>query len=114
MFEREKEDSAFYESFIEILNILICEALPYENSVRRSLGQDELLSAPEVECMEDGVDMCEKICNVALPYGVASYFSSDDGEVYNSTVYRERFLGALRSAAKAVAGEVEDAYVEGI
>lgn len=114
MFEREGEDRAFFENFIGILNSLICEALPYENSVRRSLGEDELLLPPEVSDINDAVDMCEEICGIALPYGVASYFFRDDGEMYNSEVYRNRFANALHEVAKVSLGEVEDIYGEEI
>ena len=114
MFERESEDSAFYENFIGILNALICEALPYENSVRRSKGEEELLLPPEVESINDSVNMCDEICSIALPYGVASYFCRDDSELYDSETYRNRFINALHDAAKVSFGEVEDIYGEGI
>lgn len=110
MFEREGEDSAFYDKFIDILNALICEALPYENSVRAGSGKSELAVAPEVGGFNDEVDMCADICGIALPYGVAAYFSQDDGEVYNASMYRERFINALNEAARYRTGEVIDVY----
>ncbi|MBQ8004449.1 MAG: hypothetical protein IJ299_05085 [Oscillospiraceae bacterium] len=110
MFENEGEDKVFYEKFIEILNLLICEALPYENSCRASRGEEELVSAPTVETMEDEVKISHDICSVALPYGVAAYFSSDDGESYNAAMYRERYINALGEAAKHRIGDVVDVY----
>ncbi|MBQ7119619.1 MAG: hypothetical protein IJO09_05345 [Oscillospiraceae bacterium] len=114
MFEEAGEDSSFYENFVGILNPLICEALPYENSVRRSEGRKELVTPPEVKLMNDMVDMCGEICNIALPYGVAACFCRDDGELYDSETYRNRFIDALHTAAKVSFSEIEDIYGEGV
>lgn len=110
MFEREGEDKVFYDNFIGILNALVCEALPYENSVREYEGRAKLSAAPEVLKMDDEVDMCRDICSIALPYGVASYYSQDDGEAYNAAMYRERFVSALCEAAKCNFREITDVY----
>ena len=64
--------------------------------------------------MKDTVDMCEEICGVALPYGVAACFSEDDGESYDASMYRERFIKALQDTAKATFCDIEDFYGEGI
>lgn len=110
MFEREGEDKSFLNNFVGILNALICEALPYENAHRAGLGKAELTAAPQVADMEDTVDMCEEICAVALPYGVAAYFSQDDGESGNAAMFRERFIYALQDAVKYRFSEIEDIY----
>lgn len=110
MFENEGDDKMFYDKFTEILNILICEALPYENSGRASRGEEELAFPPGVESMEDEVDMSYAICGVALPYGVASYFCKDDGELYDAEKYRERYVNALKEAAKHRAVDIIDVY----
>ncbi|MBQ8004200.1 MAG: hypothetical protein IJ299_03820 [Oscillospiraceae bacterium] len=110
MFEREGDDKAFTDKFTGILNALLCEALPYENSVRAASGKEELRLAPQVSDVEDEVDMCDEICGVALPYGVASYFFQDDGESYNAAMYRERFINALSEAAKYRVGDITDVY----
>ncbi len=110
MFENEGEDKMFYDKFTEILNLLICEALPYENSARASYGEAELGAPPTVESMEDEVDMSYDICGIALPYGIASHFSRDDGELYNAEMYREKYTTALHKAAKYRAADIIDVY----
>lgn len=110
IFENEGEDKMFYDKFTEILNLLICEALPYENSRRASMGEKELEAPPAVESMEDEVDMSYAICGVALPYGVASYFCMDDGELYNAEMYREKYTSALRESAKSRMVDIIDVY----
>jgi len=110
MFERESEDKSFFDNFTGVLNAVICEALPYENSYRASVGRPELDSPPQIKDMEETVDMCAAICNIALPYGVASYFYQDDGENYNSAAFRERFIYALQDAAKYRVTDIKDVY----
>ena len=110
MFEREGEDKSFAENFIGVLNALICEALPYENAHRASRGIKELGAAPQIRSTDEEVDMCEGICAIALPYGVASYFDQDDGEGYKSAAYRERFISALNEAARYSFSDITDVY----
>lgn len=110
MFEREGEDRAFTEKFPELLSALLAECLPYENSVRESEGKTRLMSAPVVTEMTDEVDMCDAICAIALPYGVAAYFFRDDGENYDALMYRERFVSALHEASRCCFRNIEDVY----
>lgn len=110
MFEREGEDKIFLEKYPELLNLLICEAFPYENANRISKGKTELTHAPEIRDGDDEVDMCDEICNTALPYGLAAYFYQDDGEVYKSAMYRERFVDALSEASRCCFSAIEDIY----
>lgn len=110
MFEEEGDDGAFYDMFPHVLNMLLCEALPYENSVRESRGERKIERMQQISSMDDKVDMCDEICHIALPYGVASYFSKDDGEASDAFMYRERFISALNEAAKYRFCEVIDVY----
>ena len=110
MFENEGEDKMFYDKFTEILNLLICEALPYENSCRASRGEKELREPPSVKSMEDEVDMSYAICGIALPYGIAAHFCRDDGEMYNAEVYMDKYTAALHEAAKYREVDVIDVY----
>ncbi len=110
LFEKAGEDKAFSEMFPRILNVVLAEAYPYENSVRRSLGQKILEKIPTAEGLDDNVDMCDMICRSALPYGVASFFCQDDGDTYLALMYRERFIDALYDAARCNVCDIEDVY----
>ncbi len=110
MFERVGEDRSFKENFCPVLSSLLAECLPYENSCRAVSGKEELKSAPVISDMDEDVDFCEEIVSVALPYGVAAYFSEDDGNGYNAQMYRERFVDALNSVAKCRVIEISDVY----
>ncbi len=110
MFELPGQDKAFETMFPELLNSLLVEALPYENSSRKSRGLKTIETAPVIATLEDDVDYSDEICRVALPYGVAAYFSQDDGEGHNALMYRERFVDALSDAAKCNFESIEDVY----
>ena len=110
MFENEGEDRAFEKKFTPLLGILCEECLPYENSVREALGKETLPSAPKVASGEEEIPFCDALCRVALPYGLASLFWQDDGEVYNSALYRERYIAAIADAAKINFRDIADVY----
>lgn len=110
MFENEGEDRAFEKKFPQLLGVLCEESLPYENSVREALGKEKLPAAPQISAGEDEIPFCDAICRLALPYGLASLFWQDDGESYNSALYRERYVAALSEAAKASFCDIADVY----
>ncbi len=110
MFESEGEDKAFRDNFCSILSAVAAESLPYENSIRRAEGREEIKTAPVILDMEDELPMSDEICSVALPFGVAAYFYQDDGENYNSSIYRERFVNALYEAKKCFFADINDVY----
>ena len=112
MFESEVEnvDKAFRNNFCNILSAVAAESLPYENSIRRAEGREEMKIAPVISEMEEELPMSDEICSVALPFGVAAYFYQDDGENYNSSIYRERFVNALYEAKKCFFTDVNDVY----
>ena len=110
MFEGEGEDKSFKNNFCAILSAVVAESLPYENSIRRAEGREEMKTAPVVSDMEDELPLSDEICAVALPFGVAAYFYQDDGENYNSSIYRERFVNALYEAKKCIFTGITDVY----
>ena len=110
MFEGEGEDKSFKNNFCAILSAVVAESLPYENSIRRAEGREEMKTAPVVSDMEDELPLSDEICAVALPFGVAAYFYQDDGENYNSSIYRERFVTALHEAKKCFVTDITDIY----
>ncbi len=110
LFEREGEDKSFRDNFCALLTSVAAESLPYENSIRESKGEEKLSEAPIISDMEEELPMSGELCMVAIPYGVAAYFSENDGENYNSAVYRERFVNALFDAKKCVFTDIVDVY----
>lgn len=95
-----------------MLNVLLEEALPYENVLRRFEGKDELAAAPKVteETMDQPIDYHEVLLRVALPYGLAADFYRDDENYAVMDDFRGRFGAALTDSIKAAAEPVEDLY----
>lgn len=93
---------ADFDSFAPlVLNTLLCEALPYENAIRRAAGREELRELPEIEQITDArIDMDDRITRAALPYGLASVLLADDeARKAESVMKRNQFIAALEDAA---------------
>ena len=110
LFEAPNEDRAFKQNTPKLLNVLMAEALPYENTIRANNGENELLTSPTVKTLEDDVPFSNSVCRVALPYGLCSYFCSDDGDSYKSQDFRLRFVDALNELSKVVTTDITDEY----
>ena len=110
LFERPGDDVAFDAFFIPTLNLLLVEALAYENAHRLAGGQSPLELAPQISGMDDEVPYCQALCSIALPYGVASAFFQDELDNYKAQDYRARYIIALREASKCVPTVVADVY----
>lgn len=110
MFEREGEDKAFRDNFTALLTSVAAECLPCENSIRKSEGREALPESPTISDMEQALPFADELCAVAIPYGIASYFSQDDGEEGRAQMYRERFYVALVNAKKCFFEDITDVY----
>ncbi len=92
------------------LNLLLQEALPYENQRRRGLGEAKLVVAPVITAWEQEVPYGADLVGVALPYGLASLLFQDDDNDYRALMYRNLYLSALDDAAPYCPQEVVDVY----
>lgn len=95
-----------------MLNVLLEEALPYENALRRFEGKAELSAAPKVtsETMDQEIDYHEVLLRIALPYGLAADFYRDDENYAVMDDFRGRFVTALNDSIRTAAEPVEDLY----
>ena len=92
------------------VNLLLAEALPYENSIRHAQREEELASAPQLTSMTDEIPYHDAIVRVALPYGLASYLFQDDENDYRSQVYRNQYIAALQDAMQLQEEDIVDVY----
>ena len=102
-------DRDFSAHALELINALIAEAIPYQNSRNRALGREPIASAP-LRSLEDSIALDAPICEVALPFGLAAYFFQDEVEPYQAELYRSRFQQALANARMAAELPLEDRY----
>lgn len=107
----EAEDSQQFS--LDFLNMLLIEALPYENSIRRFEGQEELKTAPQLTSLSEDVPYHDSIAGLALPYGLASPLFEEDLDNYRGQMYRNRYIQALYDAQKFGLTNVEDVYDAG-
>lgn len=92
------------------VNILLQEALPYENSILVYEDKVELAEAPVVQNMSDRLSYHDSIVRSAFPYGLASWLFQDDENDYRTEKYRNMYIAALNEAAKMTEEAVVDGY----
>lgn len=111
-FLSEKPQQNDLRSFIiPWVNLLLTEALPYENSVRLKLGrQPKLESAPILSDWQEEIPYCDDICRIAFPYGLASFIFQDDDNEYRTERYRNLYIAALQDAMKIQEEPIADLY----
>lgn len=104
IFEAPGNDEDFDAYSPAILDALLLEALPYENQIRENAGRERLEIAPEIAAIDSTpLDWDDRICRVALPYGLASVLLSDDqSTMAQSVMLRNEFLAQLEQIAPAV------------
>ena len=110
LYERDNEDIDSKEFSIGFLNILLQEALPYENSIRLWSDQEELATAPMLESLADTIPYSDEITRAALPYGVASWFFQEAMDTFQAENYRNKFIAALSDAKKCKITNIIDVY----
>ena len=98
---------------VDFLNVLLIEALPYENSIRRYEGKEELAEAPQIMSLDEDIPYHAAITGLAFPYGLASPLFEEDLDNYRGQMYRNRYIQALYDAQKFALEAVEDVYDAG-
>lgn len=112
LFEKPWMDKFFYNSAVNLINVLIAEAMPYQNNRERSTGREET-NLFQIESLQDEIPMDDPIVKIALPYGLASYFYQDEEDNFRAQDYRGRFIAALEDAKLCEMIDITDNYGEG-
>lgn len=110
LYERDDEDKDSKEFAVGFINILLQEALPYENSMRRHNEKIELANAQIIQKLEDAIDYDDSITRTALPYGLAAWYFQESMNNFQAENYRAKYIGALNDAKKFTLGSIEDVY----
>ena len=110
LYEKPGQDAEGQGFYLGFLNLLLAEALPFENSIRMQKGLPPLSAAPVLSAETDEVGYDDAITRVTLPYGLASWFFQDIADNIQAENYRAKYIGALRDAAKARFVLISDAY----
>lgn len=109
LFENPFEDKFFSDSAVRLINLLILEALPTQNSRERVRGEAET-GAFFIESLDDVIKLDSEIVKLALPYGLASFFHQDEENQHLAQEYRSRFIVALEELKKIGFSDITDEY----
>ena len=110
LYEKDNEDADSKSFAVGFLNVLLQEALPCENSVRRQEGREPLGRAPYLTRLEEEIEYCDQITRAALPYGLASFYFQEALDNFQAENYRSKYLAGLSDARKHISGEIQDVY----
>ncbi len=109
LMEKPGEDKAFFTHASELINALIAECIPVQNSRNRARGEKELKSLSISE-LTDEVKLDEIFTEVAIPQGLASIFYQDELDFERANIYRTRFENTLAQAKNYFCEDIGDAY----
>lgn len=97
-----------------LLNSILDRAFPYSDNYREALeaagGKRPI--CPKITAMEDEIELDERVCTGALPYGLAGLLLLEEDPSRADFLW-QTFLEQLelcRQSLPAVIGEVEDLY----
>lgn len=110
LYEQPGEDADSEKYYLGFLNLLLQEALPYENSIRQSENAALLVAAPIVADGETEIPYHDALTRIALPYGLASWFFQDLADNFQAENYRGKYLLALKDARKCAFTPIVDVY----
>lgn len=110
LYERDNEDSDSKVFALQFLNVLLEDALPVENSIRRYEAEAELDSAPLLTSLSETVPYHDSITRNALPYGIAAFFFEEAPDNYRGNQYRGLYERGLSKASKYNMVPIADAY----
>ena len=104
IFEQYGGDTDFDKYSPMLLEQLLVEAMPYENTIRRQAGKPLIEHVPELSAIDDTeIDWDDRITRDALPSGLASRLMLDSPDKKAEMVIEyNRFVGALEDAAPAI------------
>ena len=98
------QDTKEYEyRALSILNVLVPELYPYSDTYE-ARDDGKRSSPPELESLEQPIDLDDSICRSVLPYGLAAHLLLGENDVMAS-FFNQRYaenLHGLRSRATAV------------
>ena len=100
LYEQDGEDTESKRFALPFLNILLQEALPTENSIRKFKGREILKAAPLITALTAEIPYDDEITRVALPYGLAAQYYQEAPDNFQAENYRSKYLAALQDAAK--------------
>lgn len=104
------DEGEYREHILPWVNLLLLEALPYENAYRKARGLELLGEAPYLADFSALLPYCQEITGIALPYALAGLMFQEDDQDKRAERYRAMYISALSEAACAWEEKISDAY----
>ncbi len=110
MNDQKSNSSGYSEYFLPILNTVLSECLPHENTLRYRDGMEELSQAPYIESMSKEIPYHEEMVRNILPYGIGMFLFLGDDENVKATFFSSKYEENKTRYTAAIYVETEDAY----
>lgn len=107
LMESPREDRAFYENALSLINSGIVELWSVQNSRNRAEGKDEVQA--KITSLEEEIPLDAELCAI-LPIYLAAQFYRDDLDDKSADIFYERFLRAKDELKKLSFTDVTDIY----
>lgn len=91
-------------------NVLLADALNYENIYRRKNKMEQLVKPEKVANEDDEIPYNETLVATAFPYGMARFIFRENDDISGSHEFYQLYLNALTEATPLEIIEVEDVY----
>lgn len=108
MFEEDCE--AYAAELVALINILLAEVSPTNNSIRKAKGKQPLSPPPRIASLEEDLPLEEELLLAALPYGLAAKLIYDDNDMNKVGYYQGLYVSAIKEAARLIPSSVKDVY----
>lgn len=110
LFEKGYDTTDYDEAALPMLNLMLAEAFPIENSIRMGAGREALKDIPFLKALADPLPYDDRLCRVAFPYGLAAKLVYDDNDMGKVSFFQSQYVSFANECARAVLDEVEDVY----
>ena len=94
----------------EWLNTILCEALPYENALRRFDGAQELTAAPYIKALDEDINWHDSILSTAVPFAMAAHIWRADDNDYRANMFQQMYVNALSDTQRLYSEDIVQMY----
>ena len=95
---------------VSFATALISELFQTNNILREAKGLERLEEIPTVERLEDDIPFEVEICTNIFPYGLASKYIYDEGDLSLTNYFLAMYTTNTNNIIPAAVGQIEDNY----
>lgn len=95
---------------VSFATALISELFQTNNILREAKGLERETELPVVESLEDDIPFEPEICTNVFPYGLASKYIYDEGDLSLTNYFLAMYTTNTNNIIPAAVGQIEDNY----